>query len=164
MARQVWGKRTQVKLLGGSFYVNAPSGVTQIKERATTISTRARNLKPMLDDFADYMIKKRIPKQFAIEGLPRRWKPLRPSTIAEKRRLGFGSKGILERTGRLKAGFRAVTTARTMQIVNRVTVNGKNLADIHQNGTARIPARPMIVMGKPERAMLSNMIRDYFED
>lgn len=34
-----------------------------------------------------------------------RWAALKPKTLAEKRRLGFGNKGTLERTGKLKRGM-----------------------------------------------------------
>lgn len=166
MARQRFGKNTAIKILGGTIYTNPPNGtLTHLSNRATTLRTGMNQLKPVLNDFGEYMVKKRIPAVFRKQGLPRRWKPLAPSTLEEKERLGYGSKGILERTGRLKRSWRYKATQRTVKVFSRRSSGGVNIANVHQYGSRdrRIPARRMLVIGKNERDWLSRRLDRHFE-
>lgn len=161
MARQTWGKNTRVKLVGGSLFMKMPGRRTQqMAFRATEIKARSEDLRPVFKDFGDYMLA-RIDDTFKAEGLPRRWKPLAPATIRDKQRQGYGNKGILERTGRLRRGFRTVVTSRTLQISNSVKVGRYNLFEIHQFGTRTIPARPVIRQTKTERDALTRFMRKH---
>lgn len=161
---QRWGENTRVKLIGGELMVKMPSQpIKRINDRANEIQARADNLRPLLDDFGDYMLE-RVEKRFLYEGLPRRWRPLSPAYARAKARDGFGSKGILQRTGAMRKGFRARVTPRTLQIINRRSAGGVNLFAVHQSGSRRrkIPARPMLVYGEAERNYMSGLTAFYF--
>lgn len=81
------------------------------------------------------------------------WTPLARSTVLERERLGYpGEHPILVREGILKSSL-AEKDARGniyevernfMRVGSVLEVGGWNLAMIHQFGTARIPARPII--------------------
>lgn len=158
MARQRFGRNTTVKLVGGSLYVNIPGrGTQQIRDRATHIQARATNMQPLFNDYGDYLLE-RIDKSFRYEGLPRRWRPLAASTVRERMRLGYGEGPILQRTGRLRRGFRKKVTPRTLQIANNRSTNGVNLFAVHQHGTRTIPARPMLRFTRVERMALSRLV------
>lgn len=161
MARQRFGRNTTVKLLGGTLYVNVPGRGTQhIRDRAMHIKARSENLKPLFSAYGEYLLG-RIDKSFRYEGLPRRWQPLAQSTVKDRIRRGYGSGPILQRTGRLRRGFRKQVTPRTLQISNPVSARGVNLFAVHQQGTRTIPARPMLRITRVERAALSRLIEEH---
>lgn len=158
MAR--FGRNTTVKLLGGELRINIPGRAPRLMtDRAREIIDASEDLRPVFDEFGEYMLE-RIDKQFQYEGLPRRWKPLAPATIADKQRQGYGNRGMLQRTGRLRRGFRVKSTRRTLKIINRRSVGGVNLFAVHQKGTKTIPARPMLVYSRVERTRLTKLINE----
>lgn len=122
---------------------------------------RMENLQPALDAFGFFLLST-IEQRFQSQGQPR-WAPLKPRTVAEKRRLGFGDKGILERTGQLRRGFRKRATRDTLVLTNNRTANGVNLFAVHQSGTRRIPARPMMVFDRRARERLAVTLRGHIE-
>lgn len=134
---------TVLKFMGGSLRMDMPPLDTPPK--VLNIQRGAENMRPALEEIGDLWLES-VRRQFAAEGTPQRWTPLKPATIAEKRRRGYGGKKILVRTGRLKNGFSKITTPTTLRIQNRVRVNGYSLFLIHELGSRRrhIPARSMI--------------------
>lgn len=90
------------------------------------------------------------------------WEPLAESTLAQKERLGFGNKGILVRRGGKQPGLLARATSPTRIVTPSsliLTIEGwKDAKDRdldplwHQDGTARMPARPLLADPLPEQA------------
>lgn len=160
MARGKFGTNTTIKLLGGELRVKIPGRTPRLySDRAREIIDASEDLRPLFDEYGEYLLE-RIDKQFRFEGLPRRWAELKPETLADKRRKGYGSEGILQRTGRLRRGFRLETSRRTLRIINRRSVRGVNLFRVHQHGTDTIPARRMLVYTRVERARLTKLVRE----
>lgn len=161
MARQAFGTNTTIKLLYGQLRVNVPGKVIRRAfTRNQEVMENVGDLRPLFDAFGDYMLE-RIDKRFRYEGLPKRWAPLAPATLRDKARQGYAGRGILQRTGRLRRGFRAVSTPRTLQIINRRSVRGVNLYQVHQHGTRTIPARRMVDFGDVERKALRRFTARY---
>lgn len=83
-------------------------------------------------------------KEGAVGGAPR-WKPLRPATLAEKRRRGYRLE-ILQRKGRLRRAYtgrssdtRIDITANTLRFQNRVPYG-----IYHERGGRRLPKREVV--------------------
>ena len=81
------------------------------------------------------------------------WHFLAPATVAERERLGYpGEHPILVREGILKSSLTEKGAEgniyevgrQEMRVGSALKVSGWNLAMIHQFGTRRIPARPII--------------------
>lgn len=75
------------------------SGEKQVNRELLRIGEYAGDAQPAFSAIAD-LIMDETAEQFATEGRHASggWKPLAESTLREKARLGFGSRGILERT------------------------------------------------------------------
>jgi len=85
------------------------------------------------------------------------WPKLADSTLAEKKRLGFGNKQILERTGKLK---QAVTNPSVSVVDNGFTIEAKFsgehafLIPIHQR------RRPLVILTEPDFDKLGQVALD----
>jgi phage gpG-like protein len=81
------------------------------------------------------------------------WAPLKPSTLREKRRLGYSSKPLF-RTGTLRASLLAFFDER------RVGVKSESpIAQYHEHGTSRMPQRRLI----PSRDEARDMVLAVYE-
>jgi phage gpG-like protein len=98
------------------------------------------DLRKPLNDTGDLLMDK-YDDNFPAEGriLRKPWKQLKASTLAQKARLGFGNKGILERTGKLRKGFEKKVTSGSVRVFNEVPYYKH-----HQKGSGRLPQRKMI--------------------
>lgn len=68
-----------------------------------------------------------------------KWPPLKPSTIAARRRgPGTGSVKPLQDTGRLKGAFETFATHRFGKVENKV-----KYSVVHEDGTSKVPKRKM---------------------
>lgn len=84
-----------------------------------------------------------------------RWKALKPEVAAAKARLGFGSKKILERTGKLKSGIKTISVTR-----NSVTVGNKvPYYKYHQLGGKKIPQRKQLGVNDDVSKIVMNEIK-----
>ncbi len=72
----------------------------------------------------------------------RPWVPLRPSTVAEKARLGYSPK-MLVRTGNLRQSFQPFSDQDQAGIGARASF-GVDYAQVHEEGGGNVPARPML--------------------
>jgi phage gpG-like protein len=79
------------------------AGDVQVNRDILRVGAYARDARPAFAAIAD-LIMDETALQFATQGAHASggWAPLKPATIAEKERAGFGSRGILERTLRLE--------------------------------------------------------------
>lgn len=99
-----------------------------------------RKLNKPLKESGDLLLK-RFDENFPKEGkeLRKPWKKLAASTVRQKVALGFGSKGILERTGTLRKGFQKKVKRFSVRVFNDV-----NYFKFHQQGSRKLPQRVMI--------------------
>lgn len=152
---------TVLKILGGSIKIDLPSFETPPK--VLEIQKADGNRREVLEKVGDLWLEN-IRRQFITEGKPDKWKPLKPATVAEKKRLGYGNKGILERTGTLKRGFVKVTTQKTMRIQNDVRVGRHNLFFIHELGAPKrkISARSMLQLTPRLERDVMRLLRQHY--
>jgi phage gpG-like protein len=87
------------------------------------------------------LLLKRFDENFTKEGkeLNKPWKKLAASTLRQKAKLGFGSKGILVRTGNLRRGFEKKVKKFSVRVFNDISYY-----KYHQLGGSRLPKRVMI--------------------
>lgn len=81
-----------------------------------------------------------IDENFREEGRPEKWKPLKPATIAGRRKKGKGGVMILQDDGILKGSITPRQTKDTVAIGTSVPY-GK----VHQFGTAKVPQRKFLL-------------------
>jgi phage gpG-like protein len=98
------------------------------------------NPKKSLEESGELVLSE-VQKQFDQEGerLGSKWQALSRATLIAKARAGYGSKGILERTGKLKGGFESELKKYQVRIHNPVTYY-----EYHQVGTNKLPQRVML--------------------
>lgn len=131
---------------------------------------RADNMAPVLraiaDDFYDIEA-----AQFATEGgRSGGWEPLKASTLADKQRKGYGSRGILERTLDLEESL----TGRTGRFsIYRVTADELEVgtsdpkAKYHHSKLPRrsnLPRRPLIELTEADKRGMMKRIQRYLVD
>jgi len=154
------GRRTVVKVLGGtaSLSFGDTADVIRFYEDA---ERRLNDLSEPLDQYGRYTVEEHIPRQFAARGTPKRWASLSAKYAAWKAKY-YPGRPLLVLSGRMKAGFRWKARKRSLQIINRVTAGqkGNNTPRWrwHQDGTPRMPARPMLQVTDKDLAELSRLI------
>jgi len=84
------------------------------------------------------------------------WKPLKKSTIAIKKREGYGDMPPLVRTGAMKGGFRSSIEKNTMTIDNPVPYFQE-----HQLGFKRVPQRVMLRIDKTRLHLIIDAFLDW---
>lgn len=96
--------------------------------------------KEALTETGEFLIRE-FDSNFPTEGkrLGSPWQQLAASTLREKQRLGYGSKGILERTGRMRQNFQKEVRELYVRVFNPTTY-----FKYHQIGGATLPQRKMI--------------------
>ncbi|MFW6074934.1 MAG: phage virion morphogenesis protein [Chloroflexota bacterium] len=103
----------------------------------------------------------------AAEGLAR-WAPLSPGYAAWKAQ-NYEGRPMLVLTGRLRSaltnpsGQGAIKRVekRRLELGANVPVGRRNLALLHQRGTDRMPARPVIRISQPQRARWVRILQSY---
>jgi phage virion morphogenesis protein len=107
-------------------------------------------------DEASALILARMRKRFREEVRPDgiKWKPLKPSTILERIRLGFGPRPILYRTGHL---FRSIQLHADGP-KSRAISTDVEYASFLQNGSSNMPARPFLGIGKGDAQLVTALI------
>lgn len=115
-------------------------GEERILRKFENIDSFVDNLEKPLEESGDLLIEK-FDDNFKTEGrtLQDPWKELAQSTLIQKRRLGYGGKGILERTGNLRRGFE-----KDVQKFKVTVLNPIDYFKYHQLGTVNLPQRVMI--------------------
>lgn len=162
MGRRIRNQETRVKLLGGEIQFNFEGrGIHEWRDRLEGFHTRATNLQPVFDEFGQYMLGS-IRRNFEAEGRPRRWPALAPSTIQQRQRQGYGAGPILQRTGRLRRGFRVHTGTAFLRIVNDTPYYKYHQHD-KRRGT-KIPRRIMVVLLDQDKAQFTRILRGYLSD
>jgi phage gpG-like protein len=108
-----------------------------------------------IKEIADTIYKDRV---WATEGAltGEKWASLKPSTVRDKSKKGFGSKPILQRTGRMKA------STRVQRSLNRVSItNTSPYFQYHQQGTSKMVARPPLRVNDQVEKTIENVVVAY---
>lgn len=102
---------------------------------------RIDNPKELLGKTGDLLIRE-FEDNFPKEGmnLNEKWKPLKPSTIAQRLRLGYPAYPILVRSGKLMQGFKKQVQKFQVRVHNPVSY-----FKYHQAGGKHLPQRRMIL-------------------
>jgi len=158
------GRKTTVKLLGADVTVRNGLEVDDFVAHLEALGMRFNDFQPVMERFGEYIVDEHIPRQFKRRRTPKRWAPLSPDYAARKRRL-YGNLPLLVLSSRMRGGFKAQATKRTLQIINRVAAGqGRNKTPRwtwHQLGTETMPARPMLQINKADYARLRQIAQAY---
>lgn len=142
--------------------------LSEAEQALLELPGRLRNLEPVVSQAiapaADAMLRRHWETQGRAFGHP--WKPLAPSTLAERIRKGTANKGPLRDTDTL---FRAVFSSAARRIARTATgVRLSLMPDdpkwmFHQLGTRRMPQRQVIPQPLPRtfRDVCREFVRDY---
>ena len=120
------------------------NGDKRLIKKLDNISDSIKDFKKPLKETGNLIVEE-VDKQFETEGsrLNKKWKALKSATEAQKRRAGYGSKGILERTGALRKSFKAAVDR------FKVTVSSKSsYYKYHQRGDRPQPKRTMLTLSE----------------
>lgn len=150
-----------------SVEVRVTSGASRQIRQLRAMQRRAHDPLPAWRKVGRYMARE-IAKQFRTRGarFSTPWRPLAPSTIAEKRRLGY-PRTPLVRTGALKREFtgRPLDIERYMGNVAFFGSNNPIAAYQHfgtrRNGRRHIPARPILKVTPDMRREVRQIFQDY---
>lgn len=117
---------------------------------------RLNNLKPAFKNIGEHLTRT-TDRRFELEGGSPKWTPLKPKTIAEKRRNRRRAK-ILQRTGTMRVTLRYFVTAKGLMFGSSMVY-----AATHQYGDDRrnIPARPFLQITDEDRRAISEIINDH---
>lgn len=143
------------------------NGAAALSQRIATIR---RNLNlPALENEIGELLLRRTLQRFDREEDPdgKRWVPLAPATIAIKRRLGYGHKGMLKRTDTLRRSIRLIRGGRGTVYTNtgagvRIGVQNTKVAEyarIQNQGEGRIPARRFLGIGRLDVKAVDSLLR-----
>lgn len=122
-----------------SFSISIGGG-TRVIEKLDGVEKLFKNPKPALEEIGDLIVKE-TDQQFTTSGsrFGKKWKKLERATQIQKAKLGYGSKGILERTGDLRHGFKKEVSRFKVTVNNPVTYY-----KFHQLGMGYNPKRVML--------------------
>lgn len=149
-------KTARITFVGGEVVYRYPDlARSTFRRRLEEVRDQALNMAPAYQQISEYMLRS-VDRNFASEGRPNRWQPLKPATIKERIRRGFGAGPILQRTGKLKDGFRTQFGSSRLSIVNGVPYFMH-----HQYGTSKMPARVMIVLLPQDKGQVTRIIRQH---
>ncbi len=95
-------------------------------------------------------------------GEGKKWQRLSPSTISQKKKLGFSEQPLV-RTGALQNAVNALTIqpigqGKGLQIALGGSSKVKRIAGFQQFGTKRIPSRPFLTLNVRLSELISNVI------
>lgn len=156
---QQWGRDTVAKFLGGAIRIRiiGETPEEQYRRDLNGLVERSKNMKPVMERFGEYMLGS-IDRNFKSEGRPRKWAKLKDTTIADRKRNGFGAGPILERTGKLRGSFAYKATNRTMKIRT-----SSDYFEVHQRGSKKrnISQRKIVTVTPRDKAELTRLTNKY---
>ena len=163
-----FGKQTVVKIFGGKMRFRLESNTTpdEYQVKLDGIVKRSQDMSPVFVEISK-MIMESTRKNFESQGRPRRWPPLKPSTIADRVRQGYQPGPILDRSGALKS---SLTNPNDSNAIIRIRPRSLQMAtrdkkySIHQRGTRTIPQRVMMRLQRAEKRRIGRMVRTWIFD
>ena len=136
-------------------------GDTKFKKKLTVFSANLANSKVALKRVGE-MLLDNYQQNFKTEGstLNSPWKPLSASIQIAKIQSGFGSKGILERTGKLKNSIKMLKLNKYLLEIG----SENNYFRYHQSSAARnkLPRRKMIDITFKLQKKTMAILREHF--
>lgn len=158
--RKKFGQHTRVKLVGSELTLNFDGkGIEEWLERLERFETTTKDLRPVFNDFGAYQLKS-IDRNFTSEGRPGKWTQLAQSTVEQRRRLGYGGRHpILQRTKKLRRGFKKKATKRTLSIINRIPWFKYHQQDKRKGKV--MPRRIMVILLNQDKAQFTRTFRKY---
>jgi hypothetical protein len=138
-------------------------GEKLVNREILRVGEHAGDARPAFSAIASLIIDETA-QQFATEGAHGSggWKPLAESTLREKRRLGFGSRGILERTLTLE---RSLTERGDPNMILEVSPDELAFGSrvgygrYHQTGTTRLPQRQPFALNEEARRRIVKVLQ-----
>jgi phage gpG-like protein len=120
-------------------------------------NAQVSDFSPVFEAFSAYH-RRSIMRNFAAEGRPNRWTPLKPATIKDRLRQGYSSGPILQRSGRLMRNFQFSWRSQSYSVRNPLPY-----FNVHQFGapSKNIPARPMLVLLAQDKAQFTRLARKH---
>ncbi len=164
MAKQRWGRQTRIKFIGGEFLISLQANKNKIDytNDLNDVMARSTNMTSAMERVGNYLLGVNL-RNFQAEGRPA-WVPLKPATIKDRLRQGFGAGPILQRTKLLltsltkKGAPYQVFRARPRSLVLSSTLP---YFEIHQKGGPVIPKREMLGYQKQDRSQITRIINDH---
>lgn len=151
----------RVKLVGAEIEFNLEGkGVEEWLERLDHFRTSAEDLRSVFDPFGRYMLRS-IDRTFISEGRPRRWRALKPATVRERIRQGYGAGPILQRTRSLRYGFRSLPGKKSLRIINTQFYFRFHQQD--ERAGRIIPRRIMVQLLDQDKAQFTRLFRQEME-
>jgi hypothetical protein len=114
----------------------------------------------VFDPFGRYMLRS-IDRTFISEGRPRRWRALKPATVRERIRKGYGAGPILQRTRSLRYGFRSLPGKKSLRIINTQFYFRFHQQD--ERAGRIIPRRIMVQLLDQDKAQFTRLFRQEME-
>lgn len=146
--------------------IDLSSNLKQVLQQLQEKARELNDLSPLMQRVAGIMADA-VEENFEQQGRPR-WKPLKDSTIRQRRRQGYWPGKILQQTGRLASSIES----RYDKTSARVQVGGSDFpyAAIHQFGgmagpgrTVEIPARPYLFLAEDDLKEIEEEFRVYLK-
>jgi len=164
MAKQRWGKQTVIKYIGGEMLLSLEANKSAIdyQKDLEGVIARSTNMTPAMLKVGLYLLGVNL-RNFNAEGRPN-WTPLKPATIQDRIRQGFGTGPILQRT---KILIRSLTEKGAAYQIFRARPRSLQLTStlfhfpFHQKGTTHIPIRQMMGYQKQDQSQITRIINDY---
>lgn len=161
------GRRTILRVVGGEVgYRFGGIDTDDLIEYLEDLKLRMIDLQPVFERYGEYIVGDHIPNQFAAQGTPRGWAALSPA-YARWKAVNFPGMPLLQRTGRMKRGFSFEARPRSLRVINRVTAGqSTNIPRwrFHQEGTSRMPARPMLQFTNKDRDKMHEFVEAYLRE
>lgn len=131
------------------------TGVPETKAMLGKVEHILSHMKPALSSVGDYLLQVFGRDVFETEGAiyGKSWAALDPRYSLGKSQT-YPGRGILERTGRLRHGFKALATE-TYLLVSNPTPYGK----YHQGGRG-VPQRIIVALERKQRSEIEDILRD----
>ncbi len=161
------GRRTVIRAVGGQVVVRfGDISTDDIVKYFEDLGLRMSDMQAVFDRYGEYIVDEHIPRQFRARGTPQGWAPLSPA-YARWKATHYPGMPLLERTQRMKKGFRWEAKPRSLRIINRVTA-GQSVRiprwRFHQDGTGKMPARKMLQITQRDNDKLLELSQEYLEE
>lgn len=130
-------------------------GVPETKRNLDLISAIVKDMRSGLKTTGEYLIEVFSNQNFESEGqiIGYPWKPLNPAYALWKS-THYPGRGILERTRKMRHGFRGMSTKTYLAIRNTQPYAGR-----HQHGIG-VPQRVIAAIGRNQRKDITKIIHD----
>lgn len=134
----------------------------QVEAMLRELDNRMKDYKPVFRKAAIYM-EGSIGKNFRAQGRPTKWAPLKPKTLAARRKKGSGAK-ILQDSGLLKASVTSNLEIKRMTKLEYEFGTAKIYAATHQYGRGKIPARPFLLFQDSDEKAIRRIFEDHLKE